>query len=125
MCSKLGPLANFLPTSFMIFMWNRMQLDLLESTWRNSSRGKLREHFSMVLKYLSGTQPDLPDELCFFGEMAAFLVLQRETGEWSHGEVISQVGVDIGDHGDVKKYRIWDARAPETSNLSCRIHITS
>lgn len=91
----------------------------------------------MVLKYLSGTLPDLPDELCFFGEMAAFLVLQRETGEWSwHSEVISQVGVelgssrarkngDIGDHGDVKKYWIWDARAPETSNLSCRIHITS
>lgn len=78
-------------------MWNIMQLDLLELTWRNSSRGKQREHFSMVLKYLSGTLPDLPDELCFFGEMAAFLVLQRETGEWSwHSEVISQVGVELG-----------------------------
>ena len=75
-------------------MLNRLQLD--RNCWRNSSRDKQREHFSMVLKYLSGSLPDLPDELCFFGEMAAFMVLQRETGKWTswHSEVISQVGVE-------------------------------
>ena len=60
---------------------------------RNASWERFRTNFIHILAYLSQGQDGFPNEMCLFGEVAAFQVLAVQTGHWQawHENLVLQV----------------------------------